>query len=160
MSQLGDNAYNTGSPLLTYKNTVKIPSLGMIDDILSITKCGQESIISNSVTNNFVESKRLELSEKKCKRIHIGKRKLNEKCAELKVHDNLMKDTDSEKYIGDIVNKSGKIEENVISSQNKGYGIVSDILAILEEIPFGKHRVEAGLCMSCLLYTSPSPRDS
>ena len=31
MNQLGANAYKTGTPLLTYKETVKIPSLGMID---------------------------------------------------------------------------------------------------------------------------------
>ena len=108
MSQLGRNAYNTGAPLLTYKNTVKIPSLGMIDDILTISKCGQESIKSNSVTNSFIESKRLELSKKKCCRIHIGKRINNKKCADLKVHDKIMKESPSEKYIGIETGKNGE----------------------------------------------------
>ena len=77
MSQLGTNAYRSGKPLLTYKDTVKIPSLGMIDDLLPISKCGQDSVVANAVTNSFVESKRLELSDKKCHRIHIGKRENN-----------------------------------------------------------------------------------
>ena len=70
MSQLGALAYKRGKPLLLYKDTVRIPSLGMIDDILSISQCGSDTIITNSLTNTFVEAKKLELSDKKCHRLH------------------------------------------------------------------------------------------
>ena len=79
MSQLGRMAYRRGKPLLTYKDTVNIPALGMIDDVATVSKCGIDSVISNSITNTFIESKRLELGEKKSHRIHIGKQ--NENCA-------------------------------------------------------------------------------
>ena len=65
MSQLGSMAYKEGKPLLTYKDTVKIPAMGMIDDIATVTKCGSDTVLSNAVTNSFVESKRLELGHKK-----------------------------------------------------------------------------------------------
>ena len=65
MNQLGVKAYKSGKPLLVYKDTVHIPALGMIDDLATVNKCGADSIVSNSITNTFVESKRLELGEKK-----------------------------------------------------------------------------------------------
>ena len=58
MNQLGAMAYKRGTPLLAYKETVQIPVLGMIDDLATVTKCGKESIVSNSITNTFIESKR------------------------------------------------------------------------------------------------------
>ena len=48
-----------------YKDTVKVPGMGMIDDLATVTKCGIDTIKSNSVTNSFIESKRLELGYEK-----------------------------------------------------------------------------------------------
>ena len=39
MSQLGDQDYKRGKHLLQYKDTVPIPSLGMIDDLLTASHC-------------------------------------------------------------------------------------------------------------------------
>ena len=58
-----------------------------------------------------------------------------------------MKDSKREKYIGNIITENANNAENIADRQAKGFGIASDILAILEEIPFGSHRIEAGLCM-------------
>ena len=57
-----------------YKNAVNIPSLGMVDDILSIQKCSTDTVKINAVINAFIESKKLTLSKSKCNRIHISKR--------------------------------------------------------------------------------------
>ena len=46
----------------------------MIDDALTMSKCGIDSVMSNAETNCFVETKRLDLSEKKCNRMHVGKK--------------------------------------------------------------------------------------
>ena len=62
------------NPILLYKDSVRIPSLGMIDDALTMSKCGIDSVMSNAETNCFVETKRLDLSEKKCNRMHVGKK--------------------------------------------------------------------------------------
>ena len=39
----------------------------------------------------------------------------------------------------------GKIRSTIEERKNRGYGIVSEILAIIEEIPLGKYRMEIGL---------------
>jgi hypothetical protein len=147
MIGLGASAYKRRSPLLTYKQTVKIPGLGMVDDFLTANKCGVDTVISNSTTNSFIESKRLNFSEKKCHRLHVGRNKCNLHCAQIKVHDAIMNESESQKYLGDIVSDSGNVDENVDSRCGKGYGIAGDILSILDELPLGTYRIEAGLQM-------------
>ena len=67
------------------------------------------------------------------------------KCSELKVHDDKMEDSNREKYLGDILDKTGKIKATVEERQRRGYGLVAEILAILAEIPLGKYKMEIGL---------------
>ena len=52
-----------------------------------------------------------------------------------------------EKYVGDMVCDNGKVDDNIAARKNKGFAIAGDILAILEEVPLGTHRIEAGLHM-------------
>ena len=119
--------------------------MGMIDDIATVTNCGIDSIISNSVTNTFIESKRLMLGPNKSHRLHIGNKKQN--CANLKVHGNDMSDSTQEKYVGDIITVDGKNDKNIAARKARGFAIAGDILSILEEVPLGPYRIEAGLCM-------------
>ena len=56
-----------------------------------------------------------------------------------------MHDSQREKYLGDIVDRSGKIRKTIEDRKNKGYGIVAEILAIINEIPLGQFRMEIGL---------------
>ena len=58
-----------------------------------------------------------------------------------------MSNSIKEKYLGDIVDKSGKIRATIEDRQKKGYAIVAEILAILEEIPLGQHKMEIGLAL-------------
>ena len=58
-----------------------------------------------------------------------------------------MKKSENEKYIGDILSETGKINETIEDRKRKAFGIVSDIVAILEEVPFGPYHIEAGLVM-------------
>ena len=60
-------------------------------------------------------------------------------------NDSDITDVRSLKYVGDIISENGKIDENIADRRAKGFGIVSDILSILEEIPLGTYRIEAGL---------------
>ena len=66
-------------------------------------------------------TKRLELGKDKCFQIHVGKNS-SSTCPELNVHQDIMKTTSSEKYLGDIITSSGKIDENIQSRVNKGNG--------------------------------------
>ena len=56
-----------------------------------------------------------------------------------------MRESKQEKYFGDIINTSGTNRNTIADRKNKGYGIVNEILAILDEIPLGRFKMEIGL---------------
>ena len=49
-----------------------------------------------------------------------------------------MEAKDDEKYLGDIVSNDGINIKNIKARVNKGAGIVTRIMTLLEGIPFGK----------------------
>ena len=63
----------------------------------------------------------------------------------LKIHNSKMNEAQQEKYLGDFIDTSGTIRKTVEERKNKGYGIVSEIIAILDEIPLGRYKLEIGL---------------
>ena len=63
----------------------------------------------------------------------------------MKIHDGVMSDSNKEKYLGDFIHESGKIRETIEDRRGKGFGIVNEILAILEDVPLGKYKLEIGL---------------
>ena len=69
--------------LYKYKGYVKIPALALIDDILTISDCGINSIFMNAAVESKVNNKRLELGHTKCFKMHIGDE--NIACPKLKV---------------------------------------------------------------------------
>ena len=141
IDNLGKQCYASPQDMYQYKG-VPIPPLGMVDDIICVTNVNQTQKMNQRI-NTFIESKKLKLSATKCYQIHIGKGHL--KCPKLKVHDSDMKVTQSEKYLGDIVNNSGSIQENIEKRKSKGQGIITEIMAIINEIPLGKHRMVVAL---------------
>ena len=67
MDKPGKISYKNEELLYKYKIQVKIPSLGMVDDVLSITKCSTDAVKTNATINSFIESKKLTLSKTKCR---------------------------------------------------------------------------------------------
>ena len=136
------------NPKLTYKYKGKVdtPCLGMVDDIMCLQKCSVYSANVNAVVNAFIEGKKLKLSDKKCSRIHIQNKKCKKKkeCIDLKIHEENMKNSTKEKYLGDLIT-NGSIRNTVEDRRNKGFGLVNEILAIIEEIPLGNYKIEIGL---------------
>ena len=51
--------------------------------------------------------------------MHIGPKK--EDCPQLKIHDSLMKTTETQKYLGEIISSSGKNSENIKERCKTGY---------------------------------------
>ena len=111
MDKLPEQAYANESLLYKYKGEVSVPPLGMVDDIITIQKCGSAAVTINSEVNAFVEQKKMTLSTKKCTRIHVGK-KCNQ-CEKLYVHQQEMEDSDEVKYLGDILHNNGKIKATI-----------------------------------------------
>ena len=147
MDKLGQLVYQNPALTYKYKGVVETPSLGMVDDIMCIQRCSNGTVEMNAVVNAFVEGKKLKLSKKKCHRIHVQSRKVKnvQQCADLKIHNEVMNNAVQEKYLGDLVNTSGTIRNTVEERKNKGFGIVNEIIALLDEIPLGRFKMEIGL---------------
>ena len=113
MDKLGQQVYKNRDLIYKYKGVVETPTLGMVDDILTIQKqkCSTESVKMNATVNAFIEGKMLTLSNKKCRRIHVEKKKTKNQteCMPQKIHQNDMNESGQEKYLGDLVNSSGTI---------------------------------------------------
>ena len=166
MDKLGQHIYKNHDLIYKYKGKIDIPTLGMVDDVLAVQKCSNETVKQNAVINAFVESKKLKLSKAKCYKIHIDKKlKKRKECAKIKVHEDQMKDTSKQKYLGDIIDISGKNRSNIEDRKNKGYGVVAEILAIIKDIPLGQYKIEIGLklrqamLLNMLLFNSEAWHD-
>ena len=115
----------------------------MVDDVLGIQKCSSKSRKLNNAINTFIELEKLTLSQKKCHNVHVGKDLQN--CPDFKVHGEKMGNSQQETYLGDKIDRSGKLKPTIESRISRGYGAISNILAIVNEIPLAHWRVEAGL---------------
>ena len=101
MDKLGQFMYSHPTLTYKYKGVVETPTLGMVDDVLSVQKCSTETVKINSIINSFIENKKLKLSARKCRRIHIKNKKEKQpiKCPEIKVHTDVMKKSNEQKYL-------------------------------------------------------------
>ena len=133
---------------LTYRykgdENIQLGVLGMVDDNLAIAKCGTSSLMKNSVINSFFETQRLQLSEEKSVVLHIGKKKCQNTCPKLKVHDSEMRTAESVRYLGDVISSSGSLRPCLEDRRNKGWGKVAEMTGILAEMP-SERRIEVGL---------------
>ena len=75
MDKLGQLVYEHPELTYKYKGVVDTPTLGMVDDVLSVTKCSSDTVKMNSIINSFIENKKLKLSAGKCNRIPIQNKK-------------------------------------------------------------------------------------
>ena len=143
MDKLGQLVYSNPDLLYYYKGVVATPPLQMIDDVLGVQKCNRKSRRLNNTINTFIELEKLKLSDKKCNIVHIGQ-KLN-KCSDLKVHSKIMHASKQETYLGDKLDQRGILKPTIESRTGRGYGAIANILAILDQIPLGHWRIQAGL---------------
>ena len=143
MDKLGKLKYEDPEKLYNYKGVVGIPALEMVDDILDIQKCGIDSVQANAIVNTFVEHKKLKMGQEKCHKIHCNQK--FKFCPNLTVHDKTMHQSNEEKYLGDHIHKNAKNAATISRRRAKGYGIISDIMYILDAIPNGKRRINVGL---------------
>ena len=77
----------------------------MVDDMVIASECGSTTATSNAHMNYFIEIKKLQLSKNKCSRIHIGAKNKWGDFAQIFVHDEEMKSSEKEKYLGDSTSK-------------------------------------------------------
>ena len=143
IDKLAKLAYKNKELLYMYKGQVSVPPLQMVDDILTVQKCGAASSALNSEVVAFIEQKKLTLGQKKCLKVHIGNK--CDDCCELFVHEEQMNEAQEVKYLGDIINENGKPKATIMQRVNRGYAIVGQIFALLKDLPIGNLRVLIGL---------------
>ena len=143
MDKLGKLVYKNPEYLYYYKGLVATPPLQMVDDILGIQKCSRKSQRINGVINTFIEVEKLTLSSKRCHNVHIGKKKNS--CHKLKVHEAQMRESSQQTYLGDKVDSSALLKPTLVARVGKGYGAVTTILSIVNDLPLGHWRVQAEL---------------
>ena len=143
MDKLGKLKYSDETMLYKYKGKVGVPALEMVDDIADVQKCGTNAVKSNAVVNAFVEHKKLTLSGTKCSKIHCGK--ATRLCPDLKVHKETMHASEEERYLGDQITKNAKHAQTVSKRRAKAYGIISDIMQILDTIGDRTRKIKVGL---------------
>ena len=142
-----------------YKNSVRILPLGMVDDITAISKCGVNSLDLNTYINSKIELKKLRFhvpdkaGRTKCHKIHVGSNS-SHTCPILKVHESEMKEVDEDEYLGDIVSRDGKNKQNIHKRISRGFGVISEILNIVNQITFGRYYYETALLLREALFLS------
>ena len=145
VQQLLTSFYSDINILYLYKEKLEVPILGMVDDVININKCLNKTVVSNSIINTFIKTNELTLAHTKCSKIHIGKK--CKKCPVLNVHEEQMKESQAETYLGDIISEDGKLDATIKARKAKAFSYLSEIRALLSDMPFGKQRLEVGLML-------------
>ena len=153
---LGKQIWKTDEMIYMYKKTVRILPLAMVDDIMAVSLCGTNSLLLNTYINTKIELKKLRFhtpdkeGKTKCHKLHIGKEKRF--CPHLKVHGSLMENVDSDEYLGDVISKDGKNRNNIQKRITRGYGIITEIMKILEQTSHGYYYIEIALLLRDALF--------
>ena len=137
-----------------YKGIVDIPPISFCDDVLSVSECGIKTVEVNSIVNVKIESKKLNLGKDKCKKLHIGKHR-EKKCEtvdSLKVHNSAMHEADKIKYLGEIIDVTGNMNENINERIHRSIGLRSKLKSLISGISLGSFHFEICLAMRKAAY--------
>ena len=172
----GKECLEEGKYNYLYRGEVEIPPLSMIDDLVCVSQCGPLSSMMNGFINCKTNSKKLAFGVNKCKKLHVGKTKVEFKCQdfyvdkwteitmedntdEMKIKDifegeSIIEEKEEETYLGDVISVDGRNMKNIKTRTNKGTGVVNRIMTILEGIPCGKQYFKVGIILRDSLLVS------
>ena len=103
-------------------------------------------VTHNAAITTFAKLKKLDLNETKCARIHIAKKKCDQ-CAKIFVNGRVIRESQKEKYLGDYLTQYANPKATMQDRKERGHGILSNMKAILEDIPLGSRRFQIGLTL-------------
>ena len=159
--------------LYNYRGEVGIPPLGMVDDVVAVSRCGVESVLMNAFLNQKTNIKRLQYGTDKCHQLHVGKQ--NTLCPELYIdewklekRDELKTGIDNlkdvlgnphkidnvldDKYLGDVLSVDGKNTKNIEAKVAKATGISKQVKNILDDMWVGPYYFEVALILRNSLF--------
>ena len=102
-----------------YRDEVDIPSLGFVDDLVDVQRCGNETKELNDYTNGGIIKIKLQCNTNKCHRKHVGK---DRKCKSLFI----------ESWKKEKENVDGK---SVLKDKHEGQSVID---TVKEQIYLGK----------------------
>ena len=170
---IGEECLEEAKHLYNYKDGLGVPPLGMVDDVIAISRCGVEAVEMNAYLNQKTNIKKLQFGPEKCIKLHVGKENICcpdlyidewklEKKDELKTCvDNLVdvlvdqhkiENVTHEKYLGDIISVDGQNTKNIEARVAKAQGIIKQIKSILEEMVFGSYMFEVAVLLRNSLF--------
>ena len=155
----------------------------MVDDLICVSECGFKTSVLHSYMKFKTASKKLQFGVKKCKKLHVGKYCEEFKCQQLFVDtweevevencdngeivtedcfigEELLEEKNEEKYLGDVISTDGRNLKNIKARVNKGKGITTKIMTLLDGIPLGGFYFEIAvifrnsLLVSSMLFNS------
>ena len=80
--------------------------------------------------------------------------KKSDNCPTYKANDEILKESHSEKYLGDVISDRGNLDETIGQRKLKGYAYISEIRALLSDMPFGHRRVQVGLMLRDAMFAN------
>ena len=159
--------------LYNYKGNLGIPPLGMVDDVLAISRCGSDSVAMNAFLNQKTNIKKLQYGPDKCHQLHVGKEK--SLCPDLFIdhwklvkkdeletgisnltdlldYEHQIESLNDDKYLGDIISVDGMNTKNIAAKIAKATGITRNIKSILEDMCLGPYFFEVALVLRNSLF--------
>ena len=166
----GKECIEKNEHLYLFKDKVKVPPLGQVDDLVTINECGYKTTKSNSFINSKTNMSKLYFSAGKCKQMHVGKTKIEALCKDLEVdgwderveknetsgkHVKVdvevgkvkMERIEETKYLGSIIQSNGSNDKEITERVGRGTGLVNEIMNILNSVVFGKYQFEAAVIL-------------
>ena len=98
-----------------------------------------------------------------CKDLAKSQPARRKECVSVRVHSEEMKDSDTETCLGDFIRSDGKIYSTINDRTRRAYSYLSEIIALLSDMPFGKRRLQIGLLLRDAMSVSrtiPAPHYS
>ena len=159
--------------LYSYKDKLGVPPLGMVDDVLAVSKCGSDSVAMNAFLNQKTNIKRLQYGPDKCHHLHVGKEK--SLCPDLYIDQwklekkdkfetdiknlidvmdepCLVENVKDDKYLGDVISVDGRNTKNIEAKIAKAIGITKQIKNILDDMCLGSFFFEVALILRNSLF--------
>ena len=154
--------------LFRYKGIVPIPSLGLMDDNITVTEAGVSAEQVNIFMNENSAEKKLQFNPKKCKYIRVGKnKKLNpsqtlevdswdvkfdkeDKLLETEGGKITMEEVTEIKYLGFVVSSDASNVANISDKRNKSFSTIRSITNMIKGLK--TYTVQNGLIYLNSLY--------
>ena len=140
----GKECLEEGKLLYKYKDGLGIPPLGMVEDVIAVSRCGVDAVVMNAYLNQKTNIKKVQFGPDKCHQLHVGRS--NSCCPELFIDEWKLKKKDEretgldnlvdvlvdqrkikhfieEKYLGSIISTDGKNTKDIEAKVAKAQGI-------------------------------------